>query len=72
MATTSPLAAVELAELRRALADAIDRLRERERVVVSLYYHDGLTLAEIGEVLGVTESRACQIHGKAVTQLRLA
>jgi RNA polymerase sigma factor for flagellar operon FliA len=66
-----PLAAVELAELRRALADAIERLSERERVVVGLYYHDGLTLAEIGEVLGVTESRACQIHGKAVTRLRV-
>ena len=66
-----PLAAVELTELRRALADAIERLGERERAVVSLYYHDGLTLAEIGEVLGVTESRACQIHGKAVTRLRL-
>jgi RNA polymerase sigma factor for flagellar operon FliA len=66
-----PLAAFELAELRRALADAIERLSERERAVVSLYYHDGLTLAEIGEVLGVTESRACQIHGKAVTRLRL-
>jgi RNA polymerase sigma factor for flagellar operon FliA len=66
-----PLAAVELAELRGALAHAIERLSERERAVVSLYYHDGLTLAEIGEVLGVTESRACQIHGKAVTRLRL-
>jgi RNA polymerase sigma factor for flagellar operon FliA len=61
---------VELEETRRALAEAIDRLGEREREVVSLYYHDGLTLAEIGEVLGVTESRACQIHGKAVAQLR--
>jgi RNA polymerase sigma factor for flagellar operon FliA len=61
---------VELAETRRDLADAIERLSERERDVVALYYHDGLTLAEIGEVLGVTESRACQIHGKAVAQLR--
>jgi RNA polymerase sigma factor for flagellar operon FliA len=61
---------VELDELRDALAAAIDRLPERERDVVALYYHDGLTLAEIGEVLGVTESRACQIHGKAVAQLR--
>jgi RNA polymerase sigma factor FliA len=66
-----PVAAVELADLRRTLAEAVDRLSERERAVVSLYYHDGLTLAEIGEVLGVTESRACQIHGKAVTKLRL-
>jgi RNA polymerase sigma factor FliA len=62
---------VELDELRHALAAAIDRLSERERDVVALYYHDGLTLAEIGEVLGVTESRACQIHGKAVTRLRM-
>lgn len=61
---------VEIDELRRALAAAIDRLSERDRDVVALYYHDGLTLAEIGEVLGVTESRACQIHGKAVGQLR--
>jgi RNA polymerase sigma factor for flagellar operon FliA len=66
-----PVDVVELAELRRLLADAIDRLSERERLVVSLYYFDGLTLAEIGEVLGVTESRVCQIHGKAVLQLRL-
>jgi RNA polymerase sigma factor for flagellar operon FliA len=62
---------VELDELRDALAAAIDRLSERERDVVALYYHDGLTLSEIGEVLGVTESRACQIHGKAVTRLRV-
>lgn len=61
---------IELDELRRALARAIDQLSDRERDVVALYYHDGLTLAEIGHVLGVTESRACQIHGKAVAQLR--
>jgi RNA polymerase sigma factor FliA len=61
---------VELEETRRALDEAIDELSERERAVVSLYYHDGLTLAEIGAVLGVTESRACQIHGKAVGHLR--
>jgi RNA polymerase sigma factor for flagellar operon FliA len=66
-----PVDLLESAELRSTLADAIDRLSERERLVVSLYYFDGLTLAEIGEVLGVTESRACQIHGKAVLQLRL-
>jgi RNA polymerase sigma factor FliA len=61
---------IEIDELRRALASAIEQLPERERDVVALYYHDGLTLAEIGEVLGVTESRACQIHGKAVAHLR--
>jgi RNA polymerase sigma factor FliA len=61
---------IEMDELRRALADAIEQLPPREREVVALYYHDGLTLAEIGEVLGVTESRVCQIHGKAVAHLR--
>jgi RNA polymerase sigma factor FliA len=66
----SPSAQIELGELRQALARAIDRLSQRERDIVALYYHDGLTLAEIGEVLGVTESRVCQIHGKAVGHLR--
>lgn len=69
-ADESPGQRVELEELRRSLAAAIDRLPVRERDVVALYYHDGLTLAEIGEVLGVTESRVCQIHTKAVAQLR--
>ncbi|MDP8992138.1 MAG: RNA polymerase sigma factor WhiG, partial [Actinomycetota bacterium] len=41
-----------------------------EKIVLTLYYYEGLTLAEIGEVLGVTESRVCQIHSKAVLQLR--
>jgi RNA polymerase sigma factor for flagellar operon FliA len=66
-----PVDLVELAEMRRTLTDAIEHLTERERLVVTLYYFDGLTLAEIGEVLGVTESRVCQVHGKAVLQLRL-
>lgn len=52
------------------LAAAIARLPEREQTVLNLYYHDGMTLAEIGGVLGVTESRVCQIHTKAVLQLR--
>jgi DNA-directed RNA polymerase specialized sigma24 family protein len=46
------------------------QLGDRERTVLSLYYYEGLTLAEIGEILGVTESRVCQIHTKAVLQLR--
>jgi RNA polymerase sigma factor for flagellar operon FliA len=48
----------------------IGRLPEREQAVLILYYDDGLTLAEIGEALGVTESRVSQIHSKAVLQLR--
>jgi RNA polymerase sigma factor for flagellar operon FliA len=58
-------------ETRGMLAAAINSLSEREKIVVTLYYFEGLTLAEIGEVLGVTESRVCQIHTKAVNLLRL-
>jgi RNA polymerase sigma factor FliA len=65
-----PVAAYEVEEMRQILADAIRRLPERERDVLSLYYYEGLTLAEIGSILGVTESRVCQIHTKAVIQLR--
>jgi RNA polymerase sigma factor FliA len=53
-----------------AAAGAIDELPERERLVLSLYYDDELNLKEIGEVLGVTESRVCQIHGQALARLR--
>jgi RNA polymerase sigma factor for flagellar operon FliA len=56
--------------MRRTLANTINRLGEREKIVLTLYYYEGLTLAEIGEVLGVTESRVCQIHTKAVLQMR--
>ena len=52
------------------VAAAINELSEREKIVVTLYYFEGLTLAEIGEILGVTESRVCQIHTKAVGVLR--
>ncbi len=58
-------------ETRGMLAAAINSLSEREKIVVTLYYFEGLTLAEIGEILGVTESRVCQIHTKAVNMLRL-
>ena len=58
-------------EMRGLLAAAINSLSEREKIVVTLYYFEWLTLAEIGEILGVTESRVCQIHTKAVNQLRL-
>ncbi|MCP5327974.1 MAG: RNA polymerase sigma factor FliA [Sinobacteraceae bacterium] len=55
---------------RRALADAIQDLPERERLVMSLYYQDELNLKEIGLVLKVTESRVCQLHGQAVARLK--
>ncbi len=65
-----PVAAYEVEEMRHILAEAINRMGERERIVLTLYYYEGLTLAEIGQVLGVTESRVCQIHTKSVLQLR--
>jgi RNA polymerase sigma factor FliA len=65
-----PVAAFEVEEMKQLLAAAINRMPEREKIVLTLYYYEGLTLAEIGEVLGVTESRVCQIHTKAVLQLR--
>lgn len=66
----SPEAAFADVENKRILADAINRLPERDRLVLTLYYYEGLTLAEIGTVLGVTESRVCQIHTKSVMSLR--
>ena len=65
-----PMGAFEVAELRQMLAQAINGMPEREKIVLTLYYYESLTLAEIGRVLGVTESRVCQIHTKAVLQLR--
>jgi len=65
-----PVAQFEGEEQKQLLATAINRLGEREKMVLVLYYYEGFTLAQIGDVLGVTESRVCQIHTKAVLQLR--
>ena len=58
------------AENRRDLVGSVMRLPDRERKVLTLYYFEGLNMAEIGQVIGVSESRVCQIHAKAVLQLR--
>ncbi len=55
---------------KRILADAVDLLAEREKIVVALYYYEGFTLAEIGQVLGVSESRVSQLHTKSMLQLK--
>jgi RNA polymerase sigma factor, FliA/WhiG family len=65
-----PEAEARAAEIKDRLADAIEALPERERLVIALYYYESLTLREIGEVLGVTESRVSQLHTKAVLGLR--
>ncbi len=66
----SPSAVIEERELSLIMRDEIKKLPEREKLVLSLYYDEGLTLNEIGEVLGVTESRVSQIHTKSVLHLR--
>lgn len=65
-----PDAAVEAAEIRRILVAAVRGLGERERTIVVLYYFESMTLAQIGDVLDLTESRISQLHTKAVLSLR--
>ncbi len=65
-----PQSALDETETREALSEAIAALPEREKIVITLYYYEELTLREIGEVLGVTESRVSQLHTKAILRLR--
>jgi RNA polymerase sigma factor FliA len=65
-----PAEALDETEMRETLAEAIARLPEREKLVVTLYYYEELPLREIGEVLGVTESRVSQLHTKAILRLK--
>jgi RNA polymerase sigma factor for flagellar operon FliA len=65
-----PAKALDMGDLKDRIAESIARLPEREKLVIALYYYENLTLREIGEVLGVTESRVSQLHTKAVLRLR--
>lgn len=65
-----PLTLLLEKEERAELVRAIEKLEDRDKVVLALYYQDGLTLKEIGQVLGVSESRVCQLHARAITRLR--
>lgn len=65
-----PATQIRLDELKQIIAQGIDTLPEKERLMISLYYYEELTMKEIGEVLGITESRVSQIHSKAVFRLR--
>jgi RNA polymerase sigma factor for flagellar operon FliA len=65
-----PQASLSATEQKEALAEAIARLPDREKLVVTLYYYEELTLREIGEVLSVTESRVSQLHTKAILRLK--
>jgi RNA polymerase sigma factor FliA len=70
--TLGPADEVEQRELLAALSTAIDHLPERERHLLSLYYHEELTMREISKMMGVSESRVCQLHMQAVSRLRSA
>ncbi len=57
-------------EVKKKLANFIDNLSEKEKIILSLYYYDELALKEIGDVMGLTESQACQLHSQAVLELK--
>lgn len=66
----NPAEVVDINEVKERLSSAISKLPEREKIVIALYYYEGLTLREIGDVLGVTESRISQLHTKAILRLK--
>mgnify|MGYP001044455323 FL=1 len=66
----SPLSILARGEVKKILKDAIGALPEKEKLVLSLYYYEELTMKEIGCVLKLTESRVCQLHSQAVLRLR--
>lgn len=66
----SPAAQAERRELLGRIKQALQRLEQRDVLLLSLYYNEELTYVEIGEVLGVTTSRVCQLHGRAIARLR--
>ena len=66
----SPETTVEKEQMRRVMAEAVDRLPANERLVVSLYYYEQITMKEIGEALGVKQGRVSQLHSQAIGRLR--
>lgn len=66
----NPAEHIELEEIKRMLSEAIERLPEKEKLVITLYYYEGLTMKEIGHVLSLSESRISQLHTKAILRLR--
>ncbi len=66
----NPFATFKLHEMKQLIADTISSLPEKERLVISFYYYEDLNMKEIGSILGITESRVCQIHTKSILRLR--
>jgi len=67
----NPFSSVKTTEMKEVIAETIASLPEKERLVISLYYYEDLNMKQIGGILGITESRVCQIHTKSVQRLRL-
>ncbi|HXI09170.1 MAG TPA: sigma-70 family RNA polymerase sigma factor, partial [Thermodesulfobacteriota bacterium] len=65
-----PMTVVKFNELKRKIAEAVETLPEKEKLIISLYYYDELTLKEIGKVLNITESRVCQLHSQTMHRLK--
>jgi len=66
----NPFATFKLSETKQVIASTIASLPDKERLVISLYYYEDLNMKDIGQILGITESRVCQIHTKSVLRLR--
>jgi len=66
----NPFASFKLSETKQVIASTIASLPDKERLVISLYYYEDLNMKDIGQILGITESRVCQIHTKSVLRLR--
>lgn len=67
---TTPMEQLEQKDSKKELERALARLPERERVILALYYHENMTMKEIGESIDVSESRVCQLHAQAIMKLR--
>lgn len=67
---SDPLADLETKDIKNDLSSALGKLPERERMILALYYHENLTLKEIGEAISISESRVCQLHAQAIMKLR--
>jgi RNA polymerase sigma factor for flagellar operon FliA len=65
-----PLEKLEKQDVKKELQQALSRLPEREKMILTLYYHENMTLKEIGEAINVSESRVCQLHAQAIVKLK--
>lgn len=68
--SVDPLQELESNDIKKSLSVALSKLPERERMILALYYHENMTLKEIGETISISESRVCQLHAQAIMKLR--